>query len=482
VLRCSNRLVDKHSLRRYSWIKKFTISAILAATLTFGVDSASAEISLLPVYHIYIGEEYIGTVDNKDLIDKLVESKLEEQRSKYENLNLTVEEIEIIPEHMFRPIFNNDESLVKLEQELDVVVDSTELVINDKAIANFNSQEDAEAVLQEYKLQYVPEDELDNIDVRKTEGHPLVPLQEGQSRIVDITFSEKVSLGTKKVSPDNILTVDQGVNLLKKGTLEEEKYNVQENDVLSEIASNRDLSLEQLLQLNPDIEVDTLIKPGDELNVTVLKPYIKVMTKRETSKVEGISFRTEVREDSSMLNGEQRTTQEGKNGEKLVNYVIYHENGQELKQETVSEEILKEPVKEIIVKGTKVIPSRGTGNLTWPAVGGYISSKQGQRWGKFHKGIDIARPSDRTIKAADNGTVESASFSNGYGNKVVINHNNGVKTVYAHLDSISVSVGQVVSQGQRLGIMGSTGNSTGIHLHFEVYESGKLRNPMEYLY
>ena len=481
MLRHSNRLVENHSSKGHSWIKRFAISAALAATFIFGVESASAETSLLPVYHIYIGEEYIGTVDNEDLIDKLVKSKLEEQRSKYENLNLTVEDIEIIPEHMFRPIFNNDESLLKLEKELDVVVDSTELVINDKVIASFNSKEDAEAVLQQYKLQYASEDELNNIDIRKAEGHPFVPLQEGQSRIVDVTFSEKVSLGTKKVAPDNVITVDQGVNLLKKGTLEEEKYSVQENDVLSEIASNHDLSLEQLLQLNPGLEADTLIKPGDELNVTVLKPYIKVMTKQEISKRESISFETKVKEDSSMLNGEQKVTQEGKNGEKLVNYVIYNENGQELKQERVSEEILKEPVKEIIVKGTKVIPSRGTGSLTWPAVGGYISSKQGQRWGKFHKGIDIARPSNRTIKAADNGTVESASFSSGYGNKVVINHNNGVKTVYAHLDSISVSVGQVVSQGQKLGIMGSTGNSTGIHLHLEVYEGGKLKNPMKYL-
>lgn len=100
----------------------------------------------------------------------------------------------------------------------------------------------------------------------------------------------------------------------------------------------------------------------------------------------------------------------------------------------------------------------------------------------MHKGIDIARPSDRTIKAADNGTVVSAgNDGGGYGNKIVIDHNNGFRTVYAHLDSISVSVGQTVSKGSKIGIMGSTGDSTGVHLHFEVYKNGKMQNPLKYI-
>lgn len=120
--------------------------------------------------------------------------------------------------------------------------------------------------------------------------------------------------------------------------------------------------------------------------------------------------------------------------------------------------------------------------MAWPAVGGYISSHLGERWGKMHKGIDIARPSNRNILAADNGVVESAGYNNGgYGNKIVINHNNGMKTVYAHLSSIDVKVGQVVEKGSKIGVMGSTGNSTGIHLHFEVYKSGSLENPTEYV-
>jgi murein DD-endopeptidase MepM/ murein hydrolase activator NlpD len=98
----------------------------------------------------------------------------------------------------------------------------------------------------------------------------------------------------------------------------------------------------------------------------------------------------------------------------------------------------------------------------------------------MHKGIDIARPSDRSILAADNGTVVFAGEDGGYGNKVVIDHNNGMRTLYAHLSSIDVSVGQTVQKGSKIGIMGSTGNSTGIHLHFEVYQNNKLQNPLNY--
>ena len=117
----------------------------------------------------------------------------------------------------------------------------------------------------------------------------------------------------------------------------------------------------------------------------------------------------------------------------------------------------------------------------WPASGGYVSSKMGYRWGKMHKGIDIARPSNYTIKSADNGVVVSAGYDGGYGNKVVIDHQNGYRTVYAHLASISVSSGQTVPSGSKIGVMGSTGDSTGIHLHFEVYKNGSRVDPLQVL-
>lgn len=126
----------------------------------------------------------------------------------------------------------------------------------------------------------------------------------------------------------------------------------------------------------------------------------------------------------------------------------------------------------------------GSGIFQWPTQGGYISSYMGNRNGRLHRGIDIARRDFSTrppIYAADAGTVESAGYSGSYGNRVVINHHNGYKTLYAHMSSLSVSSGQSVSKGQTLGIMGATGNSTGVHLHFEVTQNGRLVNPTQFL-
>lgn len=134
--------------------------------------------------------------------------------------------------------------------------------------------------------------------------------------------------------------------------------------------------------------------------------------------------------------------------------------------------------------GDSISPGTG-GAIGWPTEGGYISSHMGERWGKMHKGIDIARTDRSTsppIYATDGGTVESAGFNNGgYGNMVIINHGNGMKTLYAHMSSIKVSSGQSVKKGQQIGVMGETGNSKGIHLHFEVHVNGSIQNPVGYL-
>lgn len=134
--------------------------------------------------------------------------------------------------------------------------------------------------------------------------------------------------------------------------------------------------------------------------------------------------------------------------------------------------------------GINFAANTGNGELGWPTDGGYISSPMGQRWGRTHKGIDIAR-TDRSVKppiyAAESGTVEVAGVMNGYGNAVIVNHGNGMKTLYGHMTKLTVHSGQKVDRGQQIGVMGSTGNSTGVHLHFEVHINGQIQNPIGYL-
>jgi murein DD-endopeptidase MepM/ murein hydrolase activator NlpD len=125
----------------------------------------------------------------------------------------------------------------------------------------------------------------------------------------------------------------------------------------------------------------------------------------------------------------------------------------------------------------------GTGELLWPTAGRVTSPFGVRRHPVFgdmrrHSGIDIGAPHGQPIVAADSGTVITSTFNSSYGNFIVISHGNGVSTLYAHLSTRQVSVGDTVSRGQQIGLVGSTGVSTGPHLHFEVIVNGTRVNPM----
>jgi murein DD-endopeptidase MepM/ murein hydrolase activator NlpD len=119
---------------------------------------------------------------------------------------------------------------------------------------------------------------------------------------------------------------------------------------------------------------------------------------------------------------------------------------------------------------------------TWvrPAQGS-VSSEYGPRWGDEHEGIDIAAGSGSPVRAATDGVVKKASWYGGYGNAVIIDHGGGVQTLYGHNSSLSVQPGDRVRAGQVIAKVGSTGDSTGPHLHFEVQVDGKAVNPRPWL-
>lgn len=119
----------------------------------------------------------------------------------------------------------------------------------------------------------------------------------------------------------------------------------------------------------------------------------------------------------------------------------------------------------------------GSGHFVWPLYGWLT---QGYRYD--HRAVDIAAPAGTLVTAADRGVVIRAGWNNqGYGRFVVIDHNIDYITLYAHLNEIMVEEGIVVAQGQAIGRVGSTGNSTGPHLHFEIRDFGRLTNPLELL-
>ncbi len=133
--------------------------------------------------------------------------------------------------------------------------------------------------------------------------------------------------------------------------------------------------------------------------------------------------------------------------------------------------------------------STGSGSkisMIWPVQGcsTYISSGYGPRWGKIHRGIDITGGGiygKNVVAAASGKVILALNTTTGYGRYVIVDHGNGVATLYGHCSQLKVSVGDYVSQGQTIALVGSTGNSTGPHLHFEVRINGERVNPMNYL-
>ncbi len=167
--------------------------------------------------------------------------------------------------------------------------------------------------------------------------------------------------------------------------------------------------------------------------------------------------------------------------EKSVN-----EKSKNLKNLEHQEELTKEAIEEknrLVREASGRYSGVGTGDMVWPA-NGKVTSPYGWRNGRMHEGIDIGAPQGTPMYAADSGTVSlMKSDPDGYGYYIVINHGNGLSTLYAHMyrSTVTVSLGQKVRKGQRIASVGNNGRSTGPHLHFEVHKNGNPVDPMPYL-
>ncbi len=150
-------------------------------------------------------------------------------------------------------------------------------------------------------------------------------------------------------------------------------------------------------------------------------------------------------------------------------------------QEQIAADDEQELAAALAAQGQIAVPrSVSAGGWTWPT-SGTVTSGFGYRWGRLHAGIDIGASSGTAIHAAKGGVVSYAGTMGGYGNIIVVDHGGGMTTRYAHQSQLGAGVGQTVNAGDRIGSVGSTGNSTGPHLHFEVRINDQPQDPMGYL-
>ena len=214
-----------------------------------------------------------------------------------------------------------------------------------------------------------------------------------------------------------------------------------------------------------------------------LRNLLKVETVKNVTYNEDIPYGTSTVENTEMYTDEREIATAGTVGEQCVVANVTYVNGVETTRDIISTEEITPARSETVFVGTKQRPSHiGTGVMMLP-YSGSVSSRFGERAGRrtSHKGVDLAGASGSPVVAADNGTVITAEYRSDYGNIIIIDHNNGLTTYYAHLSKISVNVGDVVEKGNTVGLVGSTGISTGPHLHFEVRRNGTPIDPYSYM-
>ncbi|WP_407268507.1 peptidoglycan DD-metalloendopeptidase family protein [Radiobacillus sp. PE A8.2] len=439
----------------------FSLFIMISVFSNLTVHAKSDSTKLSTIYHVSINSEYIGTVSDKGIVEKAINKLVKEQQQQYkDDILVPAQDINFIQEMTFRPVTNDKYIEDWIKSNIQIGTEATKLAFGKYALYVKNDDY-AEKVLETIKNKYVK---------NKHEN----------SELIEVSFSEKPILSQATIQPDKVLEIKEAIKYITKGTVKDRIHIVEKDDVLSRIAVKYALTTEQLLKLNPNLSEDTVLQIGQEINVTDYKSLLDVNVKQKLTSNEDIPYETEIIKSDAMFKGESTIKQNGTKGEKTVTYLIIQKNGTNSSKEVIKEEIRKQPVKEIVIEGTKVVPSRGTGDFSWPTVGGIVTSPMGPRWGTIHKGTDIAGVSDRSILAADNGTVTFTGWDGGYGNKIVIDHNNGYKTIYAHLQSINVKPGQTVAKGTKMGVMGTTGNSTGVHLHIELYKNGRLKDLQDY--
>jgi murein DD-endopeptidase MepM/ murein hydrolase activator NlpD len=182
----------------------------------------------------------------------------------------------------------------------------------------------------------------------------------------------------------------------------------------------------------------------------------------------------------SVGSGQSVVKTPGSDGAKVVTKEVTYINDKVINEKALGEKIIKKPVDKVITKG-KSNPAVAEVLALGKPSRGAITSYFGKRWGRMHYGVDIAANMGTPINAAMDGTVQVAGWESGYGNVIKINHSNGTQTIYGHCSKLFVKSGQNVKKGQKIGAVGSTGNSTGPHLHFEVRVKGKPVNPISYI-
>lgn len=310
-----------------------------------------------------------------------------------------------------------------------------------------------------------------------------------------VAFEKEISFVPGLYLSDSFVDEDEMIRTVTSNKSVASYYTVVYNDSPYLIAEKVNMTMEELARLNPGFSRATAVHIGDKIKISQDQPFLNVVVTREEHYEEKFAFETEYVPDNTRYVGMDVIRQNGVNGVRAVTANVSYINGVEISRKVLVRTITKNAVNQIVGVGTMQRPANsapGTtveaGKFIWPVGGngGKVSYGFAAPGYRNHRGIDIVAPGGTPIYAAESGVVTQiyagGGWGSGWGNFVVIRHSNGISTRYAHCRSIAnIHVGQKVTAGQLIAYVGSTGNSSGNHLHFEVLVGNVRVNPSPYL-
>ena len=302
--------------------------------------------------------------------------------------------------------------------------------------------------------------------------------------LMGMSFGDNIEVVDSYVARTQLTSVSQAIEDIVDVREVNTVYEVVEGDTLSGIAIKTNIPMDRIIELNETLENEnSLIRPGDELIVTTVEPPLTVEHKVREYIEEYYDAEIEYVYNDDWYTTDRETLRQPSAGRRNIVAETSYSNDKEVVRDILKEELVMEAVAKKVEVGTKIPPT-----YIKPISGGRVTSGFGYRTRpnakgatSNHQGVDWGTPIGTTVMASCGGTVTKAGWGGGYGYCVFIKHPDGRETRYAHLSKVLVSVGQTVSQGQKIALSGNTGASTGPHVHFEIRIGGVAVNPLKYL-
>ena len=436
----------------------------LVSAAMWGVRAIRVSSSFVQAVEVSFDGRVLGVVENLDMPQDVLGDI---QRELLESYNM---DVVVHQEFVAKPVNISQYNLAQrgdvakaLRSFIDAKVKAPCITIEGEPAVALRSEADAVAVLERIKKPYV--------DAAK------------DREITDVQFVEKVQIVEMEVPYAELKSPEEAYNLLAIGTEEKNLYTCVKGDTLWKISNDFGVSYSDIRKVNPRLAMSNVILVGMELNLIHPVNLVNVQCTEKVTRTEKLPFETETRKDDGMLKSQTKVVRAGVEGERTVVASVVRINGTESSRQILSQAVTKQAVNKVIAQGTKSVASSSSSSSSSSSgfivpTSGYMSSPYGQRWGRLHAGVDIANDTGTPIYASKAGTVVRSGWYSGYGKCVDIDHGNGVVTRYGHNSVLKVSVGQKVSQGQLIALMGSTGNSTGPHCHFEIRINGSPIDPL----